>query len=157
MIVIRETTAEDIDNIYNNLNLTYVKKYCKNNEDEQKNNHKRWYSFLINSPFYTMFTVESLEGDFLGVVKFELEEDFEGAEISLYLTENIRGKGYSNTIIDASTEEIKFKHPTLKYVVAYILEENLRSITCFERSEFIFQGQIEHRDVEYQLYMKMLS
>lgn len=157
MIVLRETTAEDIDNIYNHLNLTYVKKYCKNSEEEQKINHKRWYTFLINSPFYTMFTVESLEGDFLGVVKFELEEDFEGAEISLYLAENIRGKGYSTTIINASTEEIRFKHPNLKYVVAYILEENTRSIVCFEKAEFIFKGQIEHRDVEYQLYMKMLS
>lgn len=157
MIVIRETIVEDIDNIYNHLNLNYVRKYCKNSEEEQKQNHKQWYSFLINSPFYTMFTVESFEGEFLGIVKFEIEEDFEGAEISLYLAENIRGKGYSTTIINASTGEIKFKYPDLKYVVAYILEENIRSILCFQKADFLFKGQIEHRDIEYQLYMKMLD
>ncbi|WP_297598914.1 GNAT family N-acetyltransferase [uncultured Cetobacterium sp.] len=157
MIVIRQTTADDIGNIYMHLNLNYVEKYCKNHEEEQKKSHERWYSFLINSPSYAMFTVEDLQGAFLGIVKFELEEDFEGAEISLYLAEGIRGRGYSSTIVNASIEELKFKQPTLKYIVAYILEENERSIICFRKSGFQFMGQIDYRGIEHLLYMKTLN
>ncbi|MGL4785839.1 MAG: GNAT family N-acetyltransferase, partial [Cetobacterium sp.] len=104
--------------------MNYVKKYCKNDEEEQKKNHERWYKFLISSPNYAMFTVEDLKGTFLGNVKFQLDEDFEGAEISLYLAECIRGRGYSTTIVNASIDELRFKYQNLKYVVAYILEEN---------------------------------
>lgn len=157
MIVVRETTTDDIENIYNHLNLNYVKKYCKNNEEEQKKNHERWYKFLISSPNYAMFTVEDLKGTFLGNVKFQLDEDFEGAEISLYLAECIRGRGYSTTIVNASIDELRFKFQNLKYVVAYILEENDRSILCFEKAQFKFKGQIEHGGIDYFLYMKVFE
>lgn len=157
MIVIRQTTIDDIENIYMHLNLNYVEKYCETHKEEEKRNHERWYNFLINSPNYVMFTVEDLSEAFLGIVKFELEEDLEGAEISLYLAEGIRGRGYSTTIVNASIEELKFKHPALKYVVAYILEENERSIICFEKSGFKFMGQIDYRGIEHLLYMKTLD
>ena len=157
MIVIRETTADDIENIYNHLNLNYVKKYCKNNEEEQKRNHERWYRFLLNSSNYAMFTVEDLIGTFLGNVKFQLDDKLEGAEISLYLAECIRGRGYSTTIVNASIEELKFKYPKLNYIVAYILEENDKSILCFEKAGFLFKGQIDHGGIDYFLYMKELD
>jgi len=157
VIVIRETTTDDIENIYNHLNLSYVKKYCKNNEEEQRKNHERWYRFLLNSPNYAMFTVEDLRGAFLGNLKFELDDELEGAEISLYLAECIRGRGYSTTIVNASIEELRFKYPNLKYVVAYILEENEKSILCFEKAGFQFKGQIEHGGIDYLLYMKALD
>ncbi|MGL5174959.1 MAG: GNAT family N-acetyltransferase [Cetobacterium sp.] len=157
MIVIRETTTDDIENIYNHLNLNYVKKYCKNNEEEQRKNHERWYRFLLSSSDYAMFTVEDLRGTFLGNVKFELNKDLEGAEISLYLAECIRGRGYSTTIVNASIEELRFKYLNLKYIAAYILEENEKSILCFEKAGFYFKGQIEHGGIDYLLYIKELS
>ncbi|WP_403559440.1 GNAT family N-acetyltransferase [Cetobacterium somerae] len=104
-----------------------------------------------------MFTVEDLKGTFLGNVKFQLDEDFEGAEISLYLAECIRGRGYSTTIVNASIDELRFKYQNLKYVVAYILEENDRSILCFEKAQFKFKGQIEHGGIDYFLYMKVFE
>ncbi|MGL4867362.1 MAG: GNAT family N-acetyltransferase [Cetobacterium sp.] len=156
MIIIRETIVDDIDNIYNHLNLNYVKKYYKNNEEEQRKSHFRWYKFLINSCNYEMFTVEDLKGDFLGNVRFELDEN-NGAEISVYLSECIRGRGYSTIIINASIEELKFKYPKLKYITAYILEENEKSIFCFQKSGFEFKGQIEHNEIDYYLYLKPLN
>nr|WP_307774611.1 GNAT family N-acetyltransferase [uncultured Cetobacterium sp.] len=156
MIVIRKTTTDDIENIYHHLNYNYVKKYYEN-EAEEKKNYEKWYKFLVNSPLFVMFTVEDLGGLFLGSVKFELEEDFEGAEISIYLAKNIRGRGYSTTIVNASIEELRFETPQLKYIVAYILEENIQSIKCFEKAGFKLKGQIERNEVEYLLYMKALD
>ncbi|MGL5088308.1 MAG: GNAT family N-acetyltransferase [Cetobacterium sp.] len=156
MIIIRESTADDIENIYNHLNLNYVKKYCKNNEEEQRKSHDRWYRFLINSSSYAMFTVEDLRGVFLGNIRFELDGN-ESAEISVYLDECIRGKGYSTIMVNASIEELKFKYPNINYITAYILEENEKSIYCFEKSGFEFKGQIEHGGIDYFLYLKTLD
>lgn len=156
MIVLRDSKKRDIENIYNHLNKKYVEKYSKN-IDEEKNIYIKWYNFLMNSKYFKLFTVEDLSKNFLGLVKFELEKDFEGAEISIYLSENIRGKKYSNIIINASIEEIKFKFPKLKYVVAYIIEENISSIKAFEKSNFEYKGVVEYKDIEQLLYMKILE
>ncbi|MGL4946073.1 MAG: GNAT family N-acetyltransferase [Cetobacterium sp.] len=156
MIIIRDSTTDDIENIYNHLNLNYVKKYCKNNEEEQRKSHERWYRFLINSSDYAMFTVEDLTGVFLGNIRFELDGNG-SAEISVYLAECIRGRGYSTIVVNASIEELKFKYPNIKCITAYILEENEKSIYCFEKSNFQFKGQIEHGGIDYILYVKTLG
>lgn len=154
MIVIRETTEEDIENIYKHLNQNFVKKYYKNQEDEQKKNHERWYSFLIGSPNYIIFTIENLEKEFLGIIKFKLEREIDLAEVSLYLTTEIRGKGYSTKILDLAIEEVKVKYLKLQHIVAYILEENINSISCFKKLGFIFKEKTDYNGIEYLLYIK---
>lgn len=103
---------KDIPDIYRYIHLNYVKKYYSDNEKEQWEAHRRWYSFVINSPSYLFYTIESLSREFLGTVKFELDE--ETAAISVYLVESIRGKGYSETVIINSINELCFEKPNIK-------------------------------------------
>lgn len=157
MIIIRETVEEDIENIYMHLNQNFVKKYYKNQEEEQKRNHERWYSFLIGSPNYIMYTVENLKKEFLGIVKFKLDMELNLAEISLYLSPKIRGKGYSTKILEVAIEEVKERCFELQYIVGYILEENQNSINCFKKLGFVFEEKSDCNGIEYLLFVKNLK
>lgn len=155
MILLRETVESDIPEIYKYIHLNYVKKYYTNLEEQWKH-HEKWYKFLIHSTSYLLYTVSSMEtGEFLGCVKFEL--DGECATINIYLIEKMRSKGYSEKIIELSIEELKVKHPEISIVLAYILEENIASLSAFKRLNFEYDGVEEYKGIEHMLFIKTLD
>ena len=155
-IILRKMEEKDIPNIYKYIHLAYVKKYFPENEKEQWEAHKMWYSFVINSPTYLFYTIESLSREFLGTIKFEIITKTK-AVISIYLIKKIRGKGYSEKAIFQSIEELKFERPQVKKIYAYILEENEISKKSFLRSGFIFKGTKEYSGAEHLLFEKKLN
>ncbi len=155
-IILRKMEEKDIQNLYNYIHLNYVKKYFPEKEKEQWEAHKRWYSFVINSPTYLFYTIESLSREFLGTVKFEMVSKT-GTIISMYLIEKVRGKGYSEEAIFSSIEELKFERPQIKKVYAYILEENEISKKAFIRLGFKSKGIKEYSGAEHLLYEKKID
>lgn len=155
LILLRETIESDIPEIYRYIHLNYVKKYYTNLEEQWKN-HEKWYKFLIHSTAYLLYTVTNTEtGEFFGCVKFEL--DGECATINIYLVEKIRNKGYSEKIIDLSIEELKAKRPEISIILAYILEENMASLSAFKRLNFEYDGVEEYKGIEHMLFIKTLD
>lgn len=152
-IILRKMEEKDIANIYKYIHLNYVKKYFVGKELEQWEAHRRWYSFVINSPTYLFYTIESLGREFLGTVKFELDGKTK-AIISIYLIEKIRGKGLSKSVVLNGIEELKFERPQVKKVCAYILEENIISKKTFIQAGFEFRGIKEYNGAEHYLYEK---
>lgn len=155
-VILRKMEEKDIPDIYRYIHLNYVKKYYPDTEKEQWEAHKRWYSFVINSPSYLFYTVESLSRDFLGTVKFELEENNK-AVVSVYLAERIRGKGYSETVLLNSINELIFEKPHIKKVAAYILEENEVSQKAFEAIGFKRKKLEEYNGTEHILFEKKIK
>lgn len=156
LILLRETLESDIIEIYNHIHLDYVKKYCDGNLEEQWKSHERWYKFLIHSDAYILYTVtDTVTGKFLGCVKFEL--DGEVAIINIYLVKEIRGHGYSHTIIEQSIEEMKHKNFEISIVLAYILEENTASIKAFKESNFHYDGIENYKGIEHMLFIKSVD
>lgn len=155
-IILRKMEEKDISNIYKYIHLDYVKKYFPDKEEEQWEAHRRWYSFVINSPTYLFYTIESLGRDFLGTVKFELVTKTR-AIISIYLVKKVRGKGYSEAAVHHSIEELKFERPQVKKVCAYILEENEISKKVFLKNDFVFRGIKEYIGAEHLLFEKKIS
>lgn len=155
-IILRKMEEKDIPNLYRYIHLDYVKKYFPEKEKEQWEAHKRWYSFVINSPTYLFYTIESLGREFLGTVKFEIVTKTK-AIISIYLVKDIRGRGYSEKAIFYSIEELKFERPQVKRIDAYILEENEVSKKSFLQSGFIFKGIKEYDGTEHLLFEKKIS
>lgn len=154
LILLRETTESDIEEIYNYIHLDYVKKYCTDAEEQWKA-HERWYKFLIHSDAYLLYTVTSTEtGKFLGCVKFEL--DGECAVINIYLVKDIREQGYSHGILTLSIEELQHEKPEISIVLAYILEENEVSISAFKNLGFQYEGVENYKGIEHLLFVKTL-
>lgn len=154
-IILRKMEEKDISRIYKYIHLDYVKKYYPDKEREQWEAHRRWYSFVINSPTYLFYTVESLGRDFLGTIKFELITKTK-AIMSIYLVKKARGRGYSEGVISNSIEELKFERPQVKKVCVYILEENEISKRVFTKNDFVFKGVKEYIGVEHLLFEKKI-
>lgn len=154
MIFLRKTKESDIESIYNNIHLNYIKKYYISTERQQWENHKRWYKFLIKSAAYLLYTVTNEDEEFLGYIKFEL--DGEIAIINIYLIEKIRQKNYSFDIIKMSLENLLKERKEISIVLAYILEENIASIKTFKKNGFVFDSIDEYKGVEHMLFIKTL-
>lgn len=155
-VILRKMEEKDIPALYENIHLNYVKKYFPDSEKEQWEAHKRWYSFVINSPSYLFYTVESLSREFLGTVKFELEGKRE-AVVSVYLVKSIRGKGYAETVLLNSINELTFEKPQLTKISAYILEENEISQKVFRKVGFQRKKLKDFNGTEHILFEKKLK
>lgn len=152
----RKIEEKDIEEIYKNIHLKYVKKYYPLEEEKQWEEHKKWYTFIINSPSYLFYTIENLKREFLGTVKFELENE-NTSIISIYLVEKIRGKHYSDKILKLSIEELKFEKPKIDRVLAYILEENEVSQKVFINDGFKYIKKKKYNGVKHLMYEKRLN
>lgn len=155
-VILRKMEEKDIPALYQNIHLNYVKKYFPDSENEQWEAHKRWYSFVIHSPSYLFYTVESLGREFLGTVKYELEGKRE-AVVSVYLVKNIRGKGYAETVLLNSINELTFEKPELRKISAYILEENEISQKVFKKIGFQRKKMKDFNGTEHILFEKKLK
>lgn len=153
-MILRKMEVRDIESIYQNIHLKYIKKYFPKESEEQWKAHKNWYIFVINSPNYLFYIVENLKGEFLGTVRFELEKT--NGIISVYLIEKVRGKGLSKLMILNSIEELKFEFSKIREIRAYILEENEISQKAFTNLGFLFKRKKNFHGVEHLLYVKRI-
>ena len=155
LIILRKTNESDIADIYKYLHRDFVKKYSEVGEKAEWTQHRRWYKFLINSESYLLYIIEDKNGKFLGQLKFELEG--ETSIISIYLLNEIRGKGLAKSIIEMGLSELIHESDEVDIVLAYILEENEPSLNLFKSCGFEFEGETEYGGIDHLLYIKRLK
>lgn len=146
----RYMEEKDIETIYENIHLEYVKKYF-NNQDEQKEIHRKWYKYIISSRRYLIHLVEE-ENNFVAMVSYEIYK--KSTRVGIFLNKNYRAKKYSKKILNRSLNEFKNKNRDIKYVLAYVLEENIKSQKLFLSSNFSYIKNKLYDGVEYRLYRK---
>ena len=149
---------DDIEIIYKNLHLDFVNKYFKNKKQQQKihKNHSEWYKTHISSFDYSIYIFEDEENNFVAMTSYEVLKDT--AKINIYLNKDFRNKGYSQEILSKSIEKFLQDNKEIKYIKAYILEENIASKKIFENLGFIYNNEKEicNDGLEYMIYRKMV-
>lgn len=132
-IQIRRMEEKDISQIYEHIHKSYVHKYYPLEETKQWEAHSRWYQFVLHSPSYFFYILE-LEGEFVGTIRYELEE--ERAIVSIFLKEEYRGKSYAKEALLESMERLS-QEVEVEEIEANILEENETSIRLFTSCNFV--------------------
>ena len=154
---LRNMREDDIEIIYKNLHLDFVNKYFKNKKQQQKihKNHSEWYKTHISSFDYSIYIFEDEENNFVAMTSYEVLKDT--AKINIYLNKDFRNKGYSQEILSKSIEKFLQDNKEIKYIKAYILEENIASKKIFENLGFIYNNEKEicNDGLEYMIYRKM--
>ena len=154
---IRNMKEDDIEIIYKNLHLDFVNKYFKNRKQQQKihKNHNEWYKTHISSFDYLIYIFEDKEANFVAMTSYEILEDT--AKINIYLNKDFRNKKYSQEILSESINKFLIDYKNIKYLQAYILEENIASKKIFENLSFIYDKKEICRDeLEYLIYKKTI-
>ena len=79
------------------------------------------------------------------------------AKINIYLNKDFRNKGYSQEILSESIEKFLQDNKEIKYIKAYILEENIASKKIFENLGFIYNNEKEicNDGLEYLVYKRI--
>ena len=155
---LRNMREDDIEIIYKNLHLDFVNKYFKNKKQQQKihKNHSEWYKTHISSFDYSIYIFEDEENNFVAMTSYEVLKDT--AKINIYLNKDFRNKGYSQEILSKSIEKFLQDNKEIKYIKAYILEENIASKKLFENLGFMYNDKKEicNDGLEYMIYRKMV-
>ena len=148
----------DIEIIYKNLHLDFVNKYFKNKKQQQKihKNHNEWYKTHISSFDYSIYVFEDEENNFVAMTSYEILRDI--AKVNIYLNKDFRNKGYSQEILSESINKFLNDNKNIKYLQAYILEENIASKKIFENLGFIYDDKKEicNDRLEYLIFIKQL-
>ena len=153
---IRNMREEDIEIIYKNLHLDFVNKYFKNKKQQQKihKNHNEWYKTHISSFDYSIYIFEDEENNFVAMTSYEILRDI--AKVNIYLNKDFRNKRYSQEILSESINKFLSENKNIKFLQAYILEENITSKKLFENLGFIYDDkkEIYNDGLEYLIYKK---
>ncbi|WP_427169253.1 GNAT family N-acetyltransferase [Fusobacterium nucleatum] len=153
---IRNMRENDIEVIYKNLHLDFVNKYFKNKKQQQKihKNHNEWYKTHISSLDYSIYIFEDEENNFVAMTSYEIFVDT--ARVNIYLNKDFRNKKYSQEILLESIDQFLNDNKSVKYLQAYILEENIASKKIFENIGFEYDNKKETYDdgLEYLVYIK---
>lgn len=149
---------DDIEIIYKNLHFDFVNKYFKNRKQQQKihKNHNEWYKTHISSFDYSIYVFEDEENNFVAMTSYEILRDI--AKVNIYLNKDFRNKGYSQEILSESINKFLNDNKNIKYLQAYILEENIASKKIFENLGFIYDDKKEicNDRLEYLIFIKQL-
>ncbi|ALQ38595.1 GNAT family N-acetyltransferase [Fusobacterium hwasookii] len=156
---IRNMREEDIEIIYKNLHLDFVNKYFKNKKQQQKihKNHNEWYKTHISSFDYSIYIFEDEENNFVAMTSYEILTDT--AKVNIYLNKDYRNKKYSQEILSESISKFLSENKNIKFLQAYILEENIASKKLFENLGFIYDDkkEIYNDGLEYLIFIKQLN
>ena len=149
---------DDIEIIYQNLHLDFVNKYFKNKKQQQKihKNHNEWYKTHISSFDYSIYIFEDEENNFVAMTSYEILTNT--AKVNIYLNKDYRSKKYSQEILSESINKFLSDNKNIKYLQAYILEENIASKKIFENLGFIYSNEkkICNDGLEYLIFIKQL-
>ena len=140
---IRNMREDDIEIIYKNLHLDFVNKYFKNKKQQQKihKNHNEWYKTHISSFDYSIYIFEDDKNNFVAMTSYEILIDT--TKVNIYLSKDYRNKKYSQEILLESINKFLSENKNIKYLQAYILEENIASKKIFENIGFKYDEKKE--------------
>ena len=134
---------DDIEIIYKNLHLDFVNKYFKNKKQQQKihKNHNEWYKTHISSFDCSIYIFEDDKNNFVAMTSYEILIDT--TKVNIYLSKDYRNKKYSQEILLESINKFLSENKNIKYLQAYILEENIASKKIFENIGFKYDEKKE--------------
>jgi len=103
---------------------------------------------------YLIYIFEDEEANFVAMTSYEILIDT--AKVNIYLSKDYRNKKYSQEILSESINKFLSENKNIKYLQAYILEENIASKKLFENLGFIYDNKKEicNDGLEYLIYKK---
>ncbi|RXJ02233.1 N-acetyltransferase [Anaerobacillus alkaliphilus] len=135
-LFLRKVKAEDVLDVYNLSNEDAVRKFSINPEKIIWEEHLVWFDNILHSNEVIFYVITDCSDQFLGQIRYKIEE--KSAIVSLSLCETIRGKGYSNKLLNESLTLISEERNKLETIIAFVSEDNVASKKLFEKANFLF-------------------
>lgn len=133
-IFLRKVEEKDMRSVFELSNQNYVRCYSINKNIIQWSDHISWFKSILNDENVVFYVVTNENEEFLGQVRFKI--DNQSAIVSISLSEKLRGKGLSKSILYQSIKNVFNEKEFLEDIIAIVSEENTSSKKLFEGLNF---------------------
>ncbi len=100
--------------------------------------HQLWFQEKLHDTCCLLIVAE-INGIFAGQIRFDINTLHQSAVISISISADFRGKGFSISLIEKAVQLLKEKQPQLITIEAKIKTTNIASIRFFEKARFCYQ------------------
>lgn len=154
---LRKFNEEDIKPIFILSNDDEVRNVSINPEKISWEDHQKWFYEKIKSNLAYYLTAITFKQELIGQIKFDIKDEL--TEISISISKHFRGKGLATELLQDACKLFFHTHPEKNEIIAYISEENIKSVKSFEKAGFIFKGDkiINNRTFNYYILNKTAS
>jgi UDP-2,4-diacetamido-2,4,6-trideoxy-beta-L-altropyranose hydrolase len=132
-IAIRPANKDDSDNLFKWRNHPSIRAFSRNSDPIDLADHEAWLAAVLKDPDRVLLIGE-LEGETVGVVRFDVQED--RAEISIYVVPNAQHQGLGSGLLRAAESWLVRYYPQVKGVEARVLGANTPSNQLFLKAGY---------------------
>lgn len=140
---IRPAKIEDAELLWHWANDTSVRERSFNQEPIAWNVHLEWFSRRLSSP-NTKFYILLKNGEPVGQIRYDRNEEENSAEISFSVMKEHRGKSFGIEILRL-TKEVALNDLNCKKITAVVIEGNEASSKAFISAGFKTEGLTDIR------------
>jgi RimJ/RimL family protein N-acetyltransferase len=142
MIEFREANITDLLTYFEWFNDSIVRSSSFSLKEVSFKNHEKWFIKKLKDT-NCMLLIFFEANNPVGQVRFE-KGTFNNALISISISKEYRGKGFSKHILNKASKYFQSKNPNF-IIEAYIKKNNISSIKSFEKASFKFQKELEYK------------
>ncbi|GAA0434763.1 GNAT family N-acetyltransferase [Lentibacillus halophilus] len=148
---LRSIQEDDIYDIYQLSNADYVRKHSINPQKIDWEEHVRWFEKVIKSSNHIIYVISDDNNNFLGQIRYKLDNDT--AIVSISLSKDLKGRGLSIEFLEESIKRLKGERKEVQYILAVVSDINTASKKLFENANFSLQKQND-KMLEYILPLR---
>ena len=100
-----------------------------------KAGHEIWIDKTLKNDLIAFYIV-SFDGDEIGTVRFDFSDDYQKAEVGIYLAPEHQGRGLGAKMLLIGEEKAQKEFPTLKQIIARVVPDNIASEKMFIKSGY---------------------
>lgn len=152
-LILKQADESYLKPVFNLSNDPWVRERSFSNGEISFDEHVIWYNNeIINDN--CLFLVAEVDSEFLGQIRFKINEDI--AIISISLVKKYRGIGIGAEILKRSIVILKTKKPQIRRIIAQIKSDNLHSKNFFIKFGFVQMGKLNIKgntaiELEYEM------
>lgn len=132
---LRPARSEDCEKIFKWRNHPEIRKYSLNSKELDYQSHKEWFEKVLADK-KCLLLIGVLAEEEVGVLRFDIDKTNRCADLSIYLKMGKQGKGIGTVMMKKGEDWLREHEPTIKKIVASVLEDNTVSLKLFYNAGF---------------------
>lgn len=137
VVTLRPATAADCDLIYAWQRLPGTRRYARNPDVPEYQEHQRWFAERLSDPGCVFHIVE-YAGRSVGVVRLDLAEEPSTYEVSIFIDPAVQRRGVASAALACIRRVMRSA-----VLMAYVQPDNTASRRLFERAGYVFDPDRE--------------
>jgi RimJ/RimL family protein N-acetyltransferase len=141
VLYLRKAQIEDCRAVYDLRNDPEVRSFSFTGDSIPYDSHVKWFESSLTNSQRRIYIVEE-DKVALGVVRFDLNEAFSQAVVSINISPKAWGRGLGSFALTEGERRLKEEYKSLEVLVARVMEQNTASKKLFQKCDYT-QSMVE--------------